>query len=139
MIKGTIYKISNHTKNTCYIGSTEQKQPKKRYYRHRTDKDMSRYQGLFDDDPKWEILCQVDLNNKTELRELEQFFINIHSNCINKNWSFVPEHLKKERERGQRRNYNHTDKGKEKRKWQSYRHNNRNKINKAIIKYFSKV
>ena len=142
-MKGTIYKILNKTKNSCYIGSTIQKYPKKRYWRHKQDCNCSRYEGLFDDDKDFIIVAEVELNNKTELRELEQFFINVANNsgekCINKNWSYVPEHLKVQRKRMYCKKHNQTERGKENRRWQGWRHYHRNKINAEIIKYFSKI
>ncbi len=142
-MKGTIYKIINKTKNTCYIGSTIQKCPKKRYWRHKQDCNMSRYENLFDDDTDFIIITEVELNNKTELRELEQFFINVANNsgenCINKNWSYVPDHLKVQRKRMYCKKHNQSEKGKENRKWQGWRHYHRKNINTEILKYFSKL
>jgi hypothetical protein len=142
-MKGTIYKIHNKVKNTCYIGSTIQNNAKKRYWRHKQDYQLSRYENLFEDDTDFIIVAEVELNNKTELRELEQFFINVANssgeNCINKNWSYVPDHLKVQRRKMYCKKHNDTEKGKENRRWQGWRHYHRNKINQEIIKYFSKI
>ena len=142
-MKGQIYKIYNATNKNIYIGSTTQKYAKQRLYRHQVvNKECCRYGCLFDNDIKFEVLVKVDVNKVSELRELEQVFINIAEAssdiCVNNNMSYVPQHLKRARAYECSQKYNHTEKGRESRKWQNFRYNNRKKINQEIIKYFSK-
>tara|TARA_R110002012_G_scaffold316777_1_gene532165 strand:+ start:1077 stop:1520 length:444 start_codon:yes stop_codon:yes gene_type:complete len=143
-MKGQIYKIHNPTNKNTYIGSTIQKYAKKRLYRHKKlSQNCHRYGCLFDNDTEFSVLAKIEINKISELRELEQVFIKIAENsvdiCINKNMSYVPEHLKKLRINEQKVKYNHSDKGKEARKWQNYRHIKRKKINEAILKYWTGV
>lgn len=141
-MKGNIYKIHNPVNNNTYIGSTIQSYPKKRFYRHRKSaKECPRYGCLFDNECDFKIIAEVEINNQEELRELEQVFIKIAENsdeiCINKNMSYVPEHLKKMRINEQKRKYNKSEKGKKHRQWQNYRHQCRKKINKEIKLYYN--
>jgi|TARA_R100000482_G_C5124721_1_gene147948 hypothetical protein len=143
-MKGKIYKIYNPTNKNTYIGSTIQSYPKKRLYRHKqTAQTCPRYGCLFDDEVDFKVICECEINNQDELRELEQVFIKIAEQsdeiCVNKNMSYVPEHLKKIRIRQQKNKYNKSEKGKHHRKWQNYRHKCRNKINTEIKLYFNKI
>jgi len=138
MKKGHIYTITNNINKSIYVGSTIQVNPKKRYYRHKhISKNCSRYGCLFDDDTTFKIVCSVDITDNEDLRKLEQVFIDMYSKSytlVNSNWSFVPDHLKKQRRTGYCKKYNNTDKGKINRKWQNYRYQCRNKINAEIKK-----
>tara|TARA_R110002012_G_scaffold313288_1_gene524774 strand:- start:1481 stop:1960 length:480 start_codon:yes stop_codon:yes gene_type:complete len=142
-MKGQIYKIHNPVNKNTYIGSTTQKYAKQRLYRHqKVNKECCRYGCLFDNPINFEVLVKVDVNKVSELRELEQVFINIAENsediCVNNNMSYVPDHLKKDRAYKQRMKYNHTEKGRDRRKWQNFRHTRRKLINQEILEYFSK-
>ncbi len=142
-MRGQIYKIHNPVNKNTYIGSTIQKCAKKRFYRHRQKAHTCPRSGcLFDGEVEFNVISEVDVNTIQELRELEQVFIKIAENsedtCINKNMSYVPDYLKKQRINEQKQKYKKTAKGLKARKWQNYRHQCRKKINSEIKLYFSK-
>jgi len=139
-MKGTIYGIFNDTKKLCYVGSTRQPYPKKRFYRHRQDGDLERYGELFCDECRFEELHNGEYEQTYQLRANENTFIQLWQgqqgwNCINKNLAYCPPELRQTCARNAQRKWNATDRGKDMRKWQNYRHNARIKINKEILKY----
>lgn len=138
-MKGTIYGIFNDTQKVCYVGSTKQKQPKKRYWRHKTDaKITDRYDNLFWDDTRYVELHQGEYEHTFQLRANENTFIQLWQNqqdwkCINKNLAYCPPELRQTCARAAQAKYKRTERGKEHRKWQNYRKYNRNKINQCIL------
>jgi hypothetical protein len=140
LMKGTIYGIFNEENNTCYIGSTIQKYPKRRYYRHKKDQFAYHYElfNCIDQSPKFKILKSGEYLSRSNLLKDEDVFIDCYKRhpsltCCNKNHSFIPEDQKRLRATIRNRTYNKTLKGKEMRKWQNYRRKCRKKINVAII------
>ena len=138
-MKGTIYGIFNDTENVCYIGSTKQLNPKKRYWRHKTDAKLSdRYDILFHNDTRFKELHTGEYEHLYQLRENENTFIQLWQNqqdwkCINRNLAYCPPELRQTCARAAQAKYKRTDKGKEHRKWQNWRKYHRNKINLAIL------
>tara|TARA_R110000824_G_scaffold370187_2_gene559757 strand:- start:1027 stop:1473 length:447 start_codon:yes stop_codon:yes gene_type:complete len=139
-MKGTIYKISNNEKTCIYVGSTTEKNPKKRLYRHKNMSKQecysSRYGELFkNEEILWDIIWEGEVNEVSELRELENCFINIHKKqgvCVNNNSAYVPDCLKKDNQRKAYKKYKLTDGGKLNRKWQNYRNKMRRKLFKEM-------
>tara|TARA_R110000787_G_scaffold10063_3_gene34514 strand:+ start:3555 stop:3983 length:429 start_codon:yes stop_codon:yes gene_type:complete len=133
-MKGFIYGIFNNEDKICYIGSTIQSYPKKRFYRHRDDMKKSE---LFAKDCEWKILGEKEYEYRYELRREENdLMLDYRGNddwkCININLAFVPDDMKKSAQKAHYAKYCATEKGKEARKWQNYRRVNRKKICNAI-------
>ncbi len=128
-MKGTIYLIHNKENNYCYIGSTKQKYPKKRYSQHKCDclKGAKRYESLFSGSaPDFHILSQEEYQDINELKNKENYYIHLYRGtsgvrCINKNMAWIPPELQKEARKASKRKYHATEKGIEARKWQNYR------------------
>lgn len=147
--KGYIYKITNKENTCCYIGSTRQKYPKKRYHRHKKDcfEGCERYFDLFDCEnftPSWEILSEGEFENVYELRKMENYYINLHRGmtgvkCTNKNMAYVPPELKLEAQKVAKRKYMNSAKGKEMKKWANYRMNKRKKLLKDLKDLFNQT
>ena len=136
-MKGTIYMIKNCENNCCYIGATISKNPKKRYYRHREIRnDWERYTDLFnckDNKPDFIILNQKLYPNRTELRKLENLYIQSYQNhptlkITNRNLAYISTELKKDNEKKYQLKYNNSEKGKFMRKWGTYRKKMRRKL-----------
>ena len=139
-MKGTIYLIHNKNNNYCYIGSTCQENPKRRYSRHKCDclKGAKRYEPLFScGDPDFHILSQEEYQDNKTLKNKENYYIHLYRGtpgvrCINKNMAWIPPELQKEARKASKRKYHATEKGIEARKWQNYRCYTRKKLLKEL-------
>lgn len=78
---------------------------------------------------KVELLGEYDINDKTELRKLEQDKIEDNGYCVNKNRAYSSFDDKKEKHKEYREN----NKDKIKEQTKIYRENNKDEINKIIV------
>jgi predicted GIY-YIG superfamily endonuclease len=134
---GTVYSLTNCQNNTCYIGSTTYKNPKNRYSHHISllhSLTRKNYPELFDNgNPDWCILHQGTYNNRKELREKENDYINSYRynqslNVVNRYKAYqTPEELKEMRKKAKQKYYK-SWKGKERKKWNNYRGRMRKKL-----------
>lgn len=118
---GKIYILTSPLTEKCYVGSTTYPYLSQRFNTHRVDFKQGNkdYQGLFayDEDgkliePDITLLEDYECQNKTELLQREQHWINVYEDlCINKKRAYTTEEQKKQLFSDGVKRYHNTEKG----------------------------
>jgi hypothetical protein len=136
---GKIYRLYNNNTTDTYIGSTAQKNVRKRFSRHKeealTKNRMERYGEIWKgpESPRIEVIEEYPCDTRRELLLRERYWIEVLKGCniLNKNLPICYDDVeRKKRIREQQKKYFQTEKGKKMKRKANERASIRRKLKK---------